>query len=109
MKDGWIHYISIEGGTEEIRMPINRIHNTSFHPINSRNLIFDACDDIKAALLKQYYMHAEVSQIEFDKGLVMKLQYRINRSHEKKERTRKYARGPRGCGNRHPQNRNPFA
>ena len=42
---------------------------------------------------RQYNIHVEHSDVHFAKGLVMKLQYRINRSHEKKERTRKYKGG----------------
>ena len=32
----WIHYLRV--GKAEERMPINRIHNTSFHLINSRRV-----------------------------------------------------------------------
>ena len=63
----WIHYLRVEGRTEEIIMPMIRIHNTSFQLINSRNLIFDACDNIKAALLKQYNMHTEILHLPFEK------------------------------------------
>ena len=88
----WISYRKI-GRKEIIIIPLDRIHNTSFHSINSRNMIFEICDNISAALYKQYLMHTEVSQLPFDKGLVMKLQYRINRSTQKKERSRKYKGG----------------
>ena len=52
-------------------------------------MIFQICDNICAVLLKQYAMHTEVSNLPFDEGLVMKLQYRINRSTQKTERSRK--------------------
>ena len=40
--EGWIHYIILEN--EEMEAATSRIHNTSFHSINSRNVIFQICD-----------------------------------------------------------------
>ena len=56
-------------------------------------MIFQICDNICAVLLKQYAMHTEASNLPFDEGLVMKLQYRINRSTQKTERSGKYNGG----------------
>jgi len=70
-----------------------RIHNTKFFQTHSRNNIFNTCDAIVESLDRQYIMHVEHSGLHFSNGIVMKLQYRINRSHEKKERTRKYKGG----------------
>ena len=86
--ENWIHYITL--GDEEIELPTIRIHNTSFNSINSRNMIFQICDVICAALLKQYAMHTEISHLPFKIGVVMKLQYRINRSTQKTERSKKH-------------------
>ena len=71
----------------------NLIHNTKFFGVNARNEIFPTSDHIVESLKNQYLIHVGSSESAFIKGLVMKLQYRINRSHEKKERTRKYKGG----------------
>ena len=55
-------------------------------------MIFQICDKISEVLLEQYSMHKDISNTPFDKGLVMKLQYRINRSSQKTSR-KKYKGG----------------
>ena len=74
-------------------VPVDRIHNTKFFETSARNNIFSTCDSIVSSLRKQYHIHSDGSGLAFIKGYVMKLQYRINGSHEKKERTRKYKGG----------------
>ena len=76
-----------------MEVPVIIIHNSSFHSIGSRNMIFQICDKISEVLLEQYSMHKDISNTPFDKGLVMKLQYRINRSTQKTERSKKYKGG----------------
>ena len=61
-------------------------------------MIFQICDKISEVLLEQYSMHKDISNSPFDKGLVMKLQYRINRSAQKTSR-KKYKGGARAFPN----------
>ena len=49
--ENWLHYIKVDNAAE-IEVPVIRIHNTSFHSINSRNIIFEICDNISDSLLK---------------------------------------------------------
>ena len=72
---------------------VDHINNTKFFETSARNNIFPACDFIVDSLKNQYEMHMRHSNIILIKGYVMKLQYRINRSHEKTERTKKYKGG----------------
>ena len=80
------------GGDEPITNQ-DYIHNTKYQQITARNNIFPACDAIIEALEKQYNMHQNSSNSQFKKAYVMKLEYRINRSTQKKERSRKYKGG----------------
>ena len=66
------------------------IHNTRYHRVTGRNNIFPACDVLIEALKQQYEIHKKSSNSQFIKGLVMKLESRINKSFQKIERTRKY-------------------
>ena len=69
-----------------------RIHNTKFYSILARSEIMNACDKIKEKLENDYSQHNGQSNIMFAGGLVMKLQYRINRSSQKTSR-KKYKGG----------------
>ena len=68
------------------------IHNTKFFGVNARNNMFPACDSIVEALEGQFKVHLKGSHVQFLRELVMKLQYRINRSTEKTSR-KKYKGG----------------
>ena len=87
------HYDEVKDKIVENFIEVDRIHNTIFFGTSARNNIFPTCDSIVKSLEKQYLMHSEGSYLALIKGYVMKLQYRINRSHEKKERSRKYKGG----------------
>ena len=70
-----------------------RINNTKFFETFARNAIFPTCDSIVDSLKRQYDMHEAGSSLCFVKGIVMKLQERINRSFQKTERSKKYKGG----------------
>ena len=91
------HWKDEEHTYDETGAPINsdiidieRINNTRFFETSARNDIFTTCDSIVDSLRKQYDMHEKASHAFLVRGLVMKLQYRINKSHEKTERTKKH-------------------
>ena len=69
-----------------------RIHNTKFYSLHARSEILNACDNIKEKLELDYSQHNGQSNVMFAGGLVMKLQYRINRSSQKTSR-KKYKGG----------------
>ena len=65
------------------------IHNTRYLQVPYRNNAFPTCDALIESLKQQYDMHEKSSHSQFRKGLVMKLEYRINKSFQKTERSRK--------------------
>ena len=79
------------GPDEEIDT-FNLIHNTPFYSIQARNEIFPTCDTITGVLKVKYEQHTNHSFFNFARGLVMKLQYRINKSSQKTSR-KKYKGG----------------
>jgi len=87
------YYDEVKDRIIEKPVPVDRIHNTKFFETSARNNIFPACDSIVESLKKQYLMHSEGSCLSFMKGYVMKLRYRINRSFQKTERSKKYKGG----------------
>ena len=72
---------------------MEKIHNTKFYSIPARNGIFQTCDTIKDSLQEKYSTHLKDSASVFEYGLVMKLQYRINRSTQKTEQSKRHKGG----------------
>jgi len=69
------------------------IHNTKFFTMAARNNIFSTCDQIRDSLIRQWNMQKQHSNWPFERVLVMKLQYRTNKSTQKTERSRKHKGG----------------
>ena len=84
------HYDTITGESYEEEQI--RIHNTKFYSILARSEIMNACDNITKKLGDEYAHHNKDSNLTFISGLVMKLQYRVNRSTQKTSR-KKYKGG----------------
>ena len=69
------------------------IHNTKFFTMATCNNIFSTFDQIRDSLKKQWNTHKQHSNWPFERVLVMKLQYRTNKSTQKTERSRKHKGG----------------